>query len=105
MLVVNFAARSRPDKWMYWRVVATLPMAREAGDGMELPAGSREICQAEMAQRVGAEAWDARAEGERADDLGPRPQRERLGAIPTRLGDKEPPSGGGEFAPPGQVPL
>ena len=23
MLVVNFSTRPRPDKWMYWRVVAT----------------------------------------------------------------------------------
>ena len=56
-----------------------------------------------MAGSVGAEAWDASAERERSDGLGPRPQCERLGAIPARLRDKEQPSGRGEFAPPGQV--
>src|ERR1700758_775605 len=72
---------------------------------MELPAGAREIGQAEMARRVGAEVRNASAQGERAHGLGPCPQRERLGAISPRLRDKEQPSGRGEFAPPGQVLL
>src|SRR5947209_10643511 len=57
------------------------PVACERSDRMQLPTSSRQIRQAKVPQRVGAEARNAGADGEAPDHLRPRPGGNRSSVV------------------------
>src|SRR5256885_14829168 len=65
------------------------PVACERSDRVQLPPSTRQIRQAEMPQRVRAEARDASSYGDAPDHLRPRPGGDRSGAIPMRLREEQ----------------
>ena len=77
---------------MYRATPYLYTMPSKPGDGVDVPAGARQVGQAEVAQRVGAEVRDRASEGERPDDLRPSPQAQGLRDVAAGLGEEERPA-------------
>ena len=74
----SLSASSRPERWMYCSVVAGWRWPAKVAMACSSQPGAGEVGQAEVAQRVRAEARHAGGERDPAHDLGPGPERQRL---------------------------
>ena len=99
----SLAARSRPDRWMYCRVVARFRWPAKPAISCSSQSGPRQIGEAQVPQRVRAEPRHPRADRERPDDLGPRPEGDGLRPVASRLGEEEQPARRAESAPVDQI--
>ncbi len=65
-------------------------VAGKVGDILQIPSSSREVCQAEVPESVGAEFRQLSPKRDTANHFGPSPLRDGLACIAVRVRNKQP---------------